>query len=223
MDCRFDLSASGDTVVIVIQVHNRANYLRHLLASLRKSRHIEQTLIIFSHDFYDPEIMDVVKTVDFCPVREDIRPFLSPFPSFLSFIHSFIHSLLSDSLRCRQETLGLFSGVFTLFLLQCQKNEVWRFIKFLALFHVLCSLSGARMCLCVFVRVCPSVCLSKPLCLSCFLSSSLWSHFLSIKLQYFAVSCCSLRRTKHGVCPKSAQKFPWDSNPAHVCAGYKTQ
>ena len=65
---RFDLSASGDTVVVVIQVHNRGNYLRHLLASLRKARHIEQTLLIFSHDFYDADIMEVVKTVDFCPV-----------------------------------------------------------------------------------------------------------------------------------------------------------
>ena len=62
------MSASGDTVVVVIQVHNRGNYLRHLLASLRKARHIEQTLLIFSHDFYDPDIMEVVKTVDFCPV-----------------------------------------------------------------------------------------------------------------------------------------------------------
>ena len=77
---RFDLSASGDTVVVVIQVHNRGNYLRHLLASLKKARHIEQTLLIFSHDFYDPDIMEVVKTVGFCPVSLSLCTATDLFP-----------------------------------------------------------------------------------------------------------------------------------------------
>ena len=65
---KFDLSASADTVVIVVQVHNRPDYLRHLLDSMRKARFIEQALVIFSHDYYSPELNKIVETVDFCPV-----------------------------------------------------------------------------------------------------------------------------------------------------------
>ena len=65
---KFDLSSSENTLVIVVQVHNRANYLQHLIDSLRKAEHIEQALLIFSHDLYDEEINQIVKRVDFCPV-----------------------------------------------------------------------------------------------------------------------------------------------------------
>lgn len=65
---RFDLSSSENTIVIVVQVHNRANYLQHLIDSLRKAEHIEQALLIFSHDLYDDDINDLVAKVDFCPV-----------------------------------------------------------------------------------------------------------------------------------------------------------
>ena len=64
----FDLVASDSAVVIVIQVHNRSEYLRHLVSSLRKAVDIEQTLLVFSHDFYSDELNDIVASVDFCPV-----------------------------------------------------------------------------------------------------------------------------------------------------------
>ena len=65
---KFDLSASESTVVVVVQVHNRTEYLRHLVGSLRKAKDIEKTLIIFSHDFYSDDLNDIVSSIDFCPV-----------------------------------------------------------------------------------------------------------------------------------------------------------
>jgi len=64
----FDLVASDSAIVIVIQVHNRVEYLRHLVSSLRKAVDIEQTLLVFSHDFYSDELNDIVASIDFCPV-----------------------------------------------------------------------------------------------------------------------------------------------------------
>jgi len=51
-----------------MQVHNRTDYLRHLVSSLRKAVDIEQTLLVFSHDFYSDELNDIVASIDFCPV-----------------------------------------------------------------------------------------------------------------------------------------------------------
>ena len=65
---RFDLRSGEETVVIVVQVHNRPEYLRHLLDSLRQAHNIDKTLIIFSQDFYSVAVNKVIATVDFCPV-----------------------------------------------------------------------------------------------------------------------------------------------------------
>jgi len=64
----FDLTTSDSAVVIVVQVHDRSEYLRHLVSSLRKAVGIEQTLLVFSHDFYSDELNDIVASIDFCPV-----------------------------------------------------------------------------------------------------------------------------------------------------------
>jgi len=50
------------------QVHNRSEYLQHLISSLRSARDIEQTLLIFSHDVYSSELNNIVASIDFCPV-----------------------------------------------------------------------------------------------------------------------------------------------------------
>lgn len=65
---RFDLVASESTIVVVVQVHNRPEYLRHLVDSLRKARDIAQTLLVFSHDYYSDELNEIVSTINFCPV-----------------------------------------------------------------------------------------------------------------------------------------------------------
>lgn len=51
-----------------LQVHRRIKYLRHLIVSLAQAKDISKTLLVFSHDFYDEEINDLVQTIDFCKV-----------------------------------------------------------------------------------------------------------------------------------------------------------
>lgn len=52
------------------QVHTRITYLRHLIVSLAQSKDISRTLLIFSHDYYDEDINDLVQTIDFCKVLQ---------------------------------------------------------------------------------------------------------------------------------------------------------
>ena len=55
-------------LVILIQVHSRLNYLKELIQSLKETRHIEDALVIFSHDLFNSEINDLINTIDFCAV-----------------------------------------------------------------------------------------------------------------------------------------------------------
>ncbi|XP_072284195.1 alpha-1,6-mannosyl-glycoprotein 2-beta-N-acetylglucosaminyltransferase [Pyxicephalus adspersus] len=64
-----------DDVVIVVQVHNRPDYLRYLLQSLRKAKGIENVLLIFSHDYWSAELNQIVASVDFCQVLQIFFPF----------------------------------------------------------------------------------------------------------------------------------------------------
>ncbi|CAL4120707.1 unnamed protein product, partial [Meganyctiphanes norvegica] len=57
-----------DTIVIAVQVHNRIEYLRHLIVSMAQARDIDSVLLIFSHDLYDEDINQLVTTIDFCKV-----------------------------------------------------------------------------------------------------------------------------------------------------------
>ncbi|XP_053946898.1 alpha-1,6-mannosyl-glycoprotein 2-beta-N-acetylglucosaminyltransferase isoform X2 [Anastrepha obliqua] len=65
----------NDSVIIVIQVHTRITYLRHLIVSLAQARDISKTLLIFSHDYYDDDINDLVQTIDFCKVIQIFYPY----------------------------------------------------------------------------------------------------------------------------------------------------
>ncbi len=58
-------------LVILIQVHSRLNYLKELIQSLKETKHIEDTLVIFSHDIIDANMNDLIKTIDFCAVSKD--------------------------------------------------------------------------------------------------------------------------------------------------------
>lgn len=69
---RFDLRSSDSTVVIVVQVHSRIDYLRYLIDSLRKARFIEQALLVFSHDYFDDDINELIASIDFCLVSIQI-------------------------------------------------------------------------------------------------------------------------------------------------------
>ncbi|XP_023317641.1 alpha-1,6-mannosyl-glycoprotein 2-beta-N-acetylglucosaminyltransferase isoform X2 [Trichogramma pretiosum] len=64
-----------DAPVIVVQVHDRLTYLRHLIISLAQARGIEQTLLVFSHDVWNPDINYLVQNVDFCRVMQIFYPY----------------------------------------------------------------------------------------------------------------------------------------------------
>lgn len=66
---------SNDSVIIVVQVHKRITYLRHLIVSLAQSRDIARILLVFSHDFYDEEINELVQSIDFCKVMQIFYPY----------------------------------------------------------------------------------------------------------------------------------------------------
>ncbi|XP_003428431.2 alpha-1,6-mannosyl-glycoprotein 2-beta-N-acetylglucosaminyltransferase [Ornithorhynchus anatinus] len=68
-------SAPPGDLVLVVQVHNRPEYLRLLLDSLRRAQGIGNVLLIFSHDFWSREINQLVAGVDFCPVLQVFFPF----------------------------------------------------------------------------------------------------------------------------------------------------
>ena len=65
----------NNSIIIVVQVHKRITYLRHLIVSLAQARDISKTLLIFSHDFYDEEINELVQSIDFCKVMQIFYPF----------------------------------------------------------------------------------------------------------------------------------------------------
>jgi len=66
---------TNDTVVIIIQVHNREGYLRQLVNSLSAARHIENTLLVFSHDVWDEQINTLVRGIEFTMVVQMFYPF----------------------------------------------------------------------------------------------------------------------------------------------------
>lgn len=65
----------GGTVVFVVQVHERVQYLQSLVESLSRVRGIEQAMIIFSHDVYDVKIEEIVHGITFCKVMQIFYPF----------------------------------------------------------------------------------------------------------------------------------------------------
>ncbi|CAH2987853.1 unnamed protein product [Chilo suppressalis] len=65
----------NDTIIIAIQVHTRLTYLRHLIVSLAQARDIDRTLLIFSHDYYEEEINNLVRSIDFTKVMQIFYPY----------------------------------------------------------------------------------------------------------------------------------------------------
>ncbi|KAL3864000.1 hypothetical protein ACJMK2_005716 [Sinanodonta woodiana] len=71
---KFGLKLNTESVVIIIQVHDRGEYLKILLNSLRKVANIEKSLLIISHDIYSNELNQLVLSVEFCPVMQIFFP-----------------------------------------------------------------------------------------------------------------------------------------------------
>lgn len=61
-------NASDKQLIILVQVHNRIIYLKELINSLSKVKFINETLLIFSHDYYDKNINNLIGTINFTAV-----------------------------------------------------------------------------------------------------------------------------------------------------------
>ncbi|XP_047480973.1 E3 ubiquitin-protein ligase BRE1A-like [Penaeus chinensis] len=66
---------STDTVILLVQVHRRLEYLTHLVDSMKKVQGINDTLVIFSHDFWDDHINAFVQNINEFRVMQMFFPY----------------------------------------------------------------------------------------------------------------------------------------------------
>uniref|UniRef100_A0A1J3HTI3 Alpha-1,6-mannosyl-glycoprotein 2-beta-N-acetylglucosaminyltransferase n=1 Tax=Noccaea caerulescens TaxID=107243 RepID=A0A1J3HTI3_NOCCA len=64
-----------DRVVIVLYVHNRAQYFQVTVESLSKVEGISETLLVISHDGYFEEMNKIVDGIKFCQVKQIFSPY----------------------------------------------------------------------------------------------------------------------------------------------------
>ncbi|KAJ8009164.1 hypothetical protein DPEC_G00086060 [Dallia pectoralis] len=62
-------------LVLVIQVHNRPDFLKILIKSLENAAQVQNLLLIFSHDYFSEEINDIVQGITFCRVLQIYFPY----------------------------------------------------------------------------------------------------------------------------------------------------
>ncbi|XP_020352219.1 alpha-1,6-mannosyl-glycoprotein 2-beta-N-acetylglucosaminyltransferase-like [Oncorhynchus kisutch] len=62
-------------LVLVIQVHNRPDYLKILIKSLENAAEVHNFLLIFSHDYFSEENNDIVQGITFCKVVQIYFPY----------------------------------------------------------------------------------------------------------------------------------------------------
>uniref|UniRef100_A0A8R1DUJ0 Alpha-1,6-mannosyl-glycoprotein 2-beta-N-acetylglucosaminyltransferase n=1 Tax=Caenorhabditis japonica TaxID=281687 RepID=A0A8R1DUJ0_CAEJA len=68
--------------VLVIQVHNRPVYLQYLIESMRNTKGIEKTLLVFSHDINVAVINEMIRNITFARVYQIFYPYnMQLFPS----------------------------------------------------------------------------------------------------------------------------------------------
>uniref|UniRef100_A0A914C8Q3 Alpha-1,6-mannosyl-glycoprotein 2-beta-N-acetylglucosaminyltransferase n=2 Tax=Acrobeloides nanus TaxID=290746 RepID=A0A914C8Q3_9BILA len=63
------------TVVIVVQVHERIEYLKYVISTLEKTRGIENALLVFSHDLSFEPINQLIRSIQFCRVIQIFYPY----------------------------------------------------------------------------------------------------------------------------------------------------
>ncbi|XP_025424797.1 alpha-1,6-mannosyl-glycoprotein 2-beta-N-acetylglucosaminyltransferase-like isoform X2 [Sipha flava] len=66
---------NNNSLIVLIQVHTRINYLAETISSLSQARGIEDVLLIFSHDYYDMRINDLVRSINFCKTMQIYFPY----------------------------------------------------------------------------------------------------------------------------------------------------
>ena len=62
-------SSTYTRYVLLVQVHTRIVYLKKFIEMLQHVDKINQTLLIFSHDFIDSDINTLVTNITFVPVE----------------------------------------------------------------------------------------------------------------------------------------------------------
>ena len=62
-------SSNTTRYILLVQVHTRVVYLKKFIQMLHNVEAINQTLVIFSHDFIDPDINALVTNITFVPVK----------------------------------------------------------------------------------------------------------------------------------------------------------
>ncbi|XP_034017730.1 alpha-1,6-mannosyl-glycoprotein 2-beta-N-acetylglucosaminyltransferase [Thalassophryne amazonica] len=62
-------------LVLVVQVHNRPEYLKLLVRSFEKAAEVHSFLLIFSHDYFSEEMNAIVQGITFCKVLQIFFPF----------------------------------------------------------------------------------------------------------------------------------------------------
>jgi hypothetical protein len=69
----------GDATIIVLMVHNRPEYLKAVLRSLKSVQGIENALLVISLDYLSPEVDSAARSVTFCAVRP-LKPNIAEIP-----------------------------------------------------------------------------------------------------------------------------------------------
>lgn len=64
-----------NTTILLVQVHNRLENLRYLVESMRNTRGINESLVIFSHDYWYPAMNDFVTNITEFRVMQMFFPF----------------------------------------------------------------------------------------------------------------------------------------------------
>lgn len=68
------LNLEGFITYCFTQVNRRKRHLQYLLKSLSDASDIQNTLLIFSHDYFDEAINNVIKAIDFGPYIQIFYP-----------------------------------------------------------------------------------------------------------------------------------------------------
>ncbi|KAG0728419.1 Alpha-1,6-mannosyl-glycoprotein 2-beta-N-acetylglucosaminyltransferase [Chionoecetes opilio] len=64
-----------NTTIVLVQVHKRLENLRYLVSSLRAVKDIERAVVVFSHDFWDPDINLFVRNITAFRVMQMFFPY----------------------------------------------------------------------------------------------------------------------------------------------------
>lgn len=69
------LSADNVDYVLVVQVHDRIEYLKYLIGSFSRARQIHRVLLVFSHDLNSEPVNQLIQSINFCRVIQVFFPY----------------------------------------------------------------------------------------------------------------------------------------------------